>query len=158
MLFRSTGKSIEDVSSWVETNKKNLCHLFTVGDLNHLRRGGRLSYAKAFLGTILKIKPLLHVNVEGKLVQTGATRGRKSSLKKMVERMEKTIHNPEQQIIYISHGDCEDEIQSLKELILNTVPVKEIVVNYIGPVIGAHSGLGTIAIFYIGNDRFVPYE
>lgn len=155
--LKKEGHSLDDVAKWVEENKTNLCHLFTVGDLNHLRRGGRLSYAKAILGTILKIKPLLHVNKEGKLVQTGATRGRKSSLIKMVERMEKTIINPKEQTIYISHGDCLDEIIELKQIIMERLPVKDVIINYVGPVIGSHSGINTVAIFYLGTDRFVSY-
>src|SRR5690554_3313473 len=117
--MKNEGKNIEDVAKWVEINKKKICHLFTVGDLNYLRRGGRLSYSKAILGTILKIKPLLHVNDEGKLVQTGATRGKIKALKKMVERMKDTIINPETQVVYISHGDCKEEVKVLKELILS---------------------------------------
>lgn len=156
--MRKEGKSMEIVASWVENNKRNLCHVFTVLDLNYLKRSGRLSNAKAFLGTILKIKPLLHVNIDGKLVQTGATRGRKAALKRLVERMSETIQNSEQQLIYISHGDCVEDTEMLKELVLNTMSVKDIIVNYIGPVIGAHSGPGTIAIFYLGSDRFEPYN
>lgn len=155
--LKKEGYLMEDVAKWVEENKTNICHLFTVGDLNHLRRGGRLSYAKAILGTILRIKPLLHVNREGKLVQTGATRGRKTSLIKMVDRMEDTITNPENQVIYISHGDCLDEILELKEIIMERLPVKDVIINYVGPVIGSHSGINTVAIFYLGTDRFVNY-
>lgn len=155
--LKKQGKTIHEVTDWVENNKLRLCHLFTVGDLNHLRRGGRLSYAKALLGTILKIKPLLHVNIEGKLVQTGASRGRQTALKKMISRMEETIEKPEDQVVYISHGNCLEEVLELKEVILNTLPVKDVVINYVGPVIGTHSGVGTIAIFYLGNDRFLPY-
>lgn len=155
--LKKAGKSIEEVAKFAEDTKQDICHLFTVGDLNHLRRGGRLSYAKAFLGTMLKIKPLLHVNKEGKLVQTGSTRGRKQSLNKMIERMKETIDNPKDQVVYISHGDCLEEVLEMKREIIKELNVKEVVINYIGPVIGSHSGLGTVAIFYLGNDRSLPY-
>lgn len=156
--LKESGKTINEVYEWVENNKLRLCHLFTVGDLNHLRRGGRLSYAKALIGTILRIKPLLHVNTEGKLVQTGATRGRKSSLEKLVSRMIETIENAEEQVIYISHGDCLAEVEELKEIITNRLPVKDVIINFVGPVIGTHSGVDTIAIFYLGNDRTTSYK
>lgn len=154
--LRQEGKSIDEVASWVEKNKTKIVHLFTVGDLNHLRRGGRLSYGKAFLGSILRIKPLLHVTSDGKLVQTGMARGRMTSLKKMVERMTETIENP--QVIYISHGDCLEDALELKDMILEKLNVDDIVINFVGPVIGSHSGLDTLALFYIGNDRYQEYE
>lgn len=156
--LKQQGKTIEEVRDYVEAEKTSVCHLFTVGDLNHLRRGGRLSYGKALLGTLLKVKPLLHVNLEGKLVQTGTTRGRKQALNKLIERMAATIKKPEEQIIYISHGDSEDEANELKQEIIKRLKVKDVLINYIGPVIGSHSGLGTIAIFYLGNDRYLPYK
>lgn len=155
--LRKEGKTIEEVATWVESNRTKVSHLFTVGDLNHLRRGGRLSYGRALLGSILMIKPLLHVNEEGKLVQTGIARGRKTSLKRMVERLAKTIDNPDQ-VVYISHGDCLDDVLLFKEMLLEKVKVKDIVINYVGPVIGSHSGLDTIAVFYLGNDRFLKNE
>lgn len=155
--LKKQGKTIEEVAEWVEKNKKNICHLFTVGDLNHLARGGRLSHSKAIIGTLLKIKPLLHVSEEGKLVQTGSTRGRHSALVKMAERMTQTIKEPEHQTIFISHGDCLTDAQTLKSLIMERIPVKDIVINYVGPVIGGHSGINTLALFYLGNDRFLEY-
>lgn len=156
--MRNRGSSLEETAAWVENNKKQICHLFTVGDLNHLKRGGRLSYAKAFLGTILRIKPLLHVNNEGKLIQTGAVRGRRRVLERLVNRMENTITDAKEQLIYISHGDCEDEALELKRKIKERMAVKDVLINFIGPVIGSHSGIDTLAIFYLGNDRTVPYK
>ena len=155
--LKKSGKSIEEVASWVEENKTNISHLFTVGDLNHLKRGGRLSYSKALLGTILRVKPLLHVSLDGKLVQTGMTRGRKSSLDALVERMFATITNPKGQTVYISHGDCLEDAEYVKKEIMNRMPIDDIKINYVGPVIGSHSGPGTLAIFYVGKDRFVEY-
>ncbi len=151
------GQTIDEVATWCEANKLKVSHLFTVGDLNHLRRGGRLSSGKAFLGTLINIKPLLNVNLEGKLVQTGMARGRRQALNRLVERMRLTIENPREQTIFISHGDCLEDVGYLEEQIQLKIPVNGIIVHYIGPVIGSHSGLGTIAIFYLGNDRQTPY-
>jgi DegV family protein with EDD domain len=156
--MKQQNASLEELVLWAEKNKQRMCHLFTVGDLNHLRRGGRLSYAKAFLGTLLKIKPLLHVDMGGRLVQTGAVRGRRQALNKMVERMVQTIENPEEQEIFISHGDCLDDVIYVIDRIHEFMKVKNIVFNYVGPVIGSHSGIDTLAIFYLGNDRFTPYN
>ncbi len=155
--LKKQNASLEELVLWAEKNKQRLCHLFTVGDLNHLRRGGRLSYTKAFLGTILKIKPLLHVDMGGRLVQTGAVRGRRQVLNKMIERMMQTIENPEEQEVFISHGDCLDDVIYVIDRINESLKVKKIVFNYVGPVIGSHSGVDTLAIFYLGNDRFTPY-
>ncbi|MFY9536849.1 MAG: DegV family protein [Bacilli bacterium] len=155
--MKSEGAPLEETAAWIEKNKLKVCHLFTVGDLNHLKRGGRLSSSKAFLGTLLNVKPLLHVNNDGKLVQTQSTRGRCRVLAKMVDRMEKTIVQPERQFIYISHGDCWEDAEKLKRMVSERLPVKDIIVNYIGPIIGSHSGPDTLALFYLGNDREVPY-
>jgi len=151
--LRKEGKSLEEVAKWVEDNKRRISHLFTVGDLNHLKRGGRLSAGKAFIGTLIQLKPLLHVDNFGKLVPTGSARGRHHSLTKLVDRLVETIENPEDQLIYISHGDCIDDANDVKDLIMKKVNVKGVIIHYVGPVIGSHSGLGTLAIFYLGKDR-----
>lgn len=151
--MRKEGKSIEEVAEWAENNKQRIAHLFTVDDLNFLRRGGRLSLIPALLGTILRVKPLLHVSKEGRLTVEGKARGRSHAIERIFERMLETIEKPEEQIIYISHGDCLDDALLLKEKIEKALPVKEIKINYIGPVIGSHSGPGTLALFYMGNDR-----
>lgn len=156
-MMKKAGKSMDDVAKWVEENKLKVSHLFTVGDLNHLKRGGRLSSSKAFIGTILRVKPLLNVSTEGKLVQQEKARGRKTSLDMMVDRMEKTIENPKGQVVFISHGDCLEDAEYVKKEILKRMPVEKVLINFNGPVIGSHSGVGTLAIFYMGNDRFVEY-
>lgn len=147
------GKSLEEVAKWVEDNKINISHLFTVGDLNHLRRGGRLSPIKAIIGTILRVKPLLHVSSLGKLTVVDKSRGRMSSLDDLVNRMISSIDHPEGQTVYISHGDCLEDALYVKKQIMEKLPIKDFAINYIGPVIGSHSGLDTLAIFYIGHDR-----
>jgi len=151
--LKQEGKSIDEVAKWVEENKIKLSHLFTVDDLNHLKRGGRLSPVKAMVGTIMRVKPILHVSSLGKLTVQGKARGRQSAIAALVDRMAETIEKPEGQTIYISHGDCEEDALKAKELIINRLPIKDVVIGYIGPVIGSHSGPSTLAIFYLGNER-----
>ncbi|MDO9629723.1 MAG: DegV family protein [Acholeplasmataceae bacterium] len=151
--MRKKGSSILEIKDWLNSNKLNLCHLFTVDDLGTLKRGGRLSDTQAFLGTLLKVKPILHVSNEGKLVPLKKARGREFSLESMVELMKDKITSPEKQTIFISHGDCLEEAKKVGKLIQEKYKVKDIFYNTIGPVIGAHSGPGTIAVFFMGNQR-----
>lgn len=152
-LKRKEGKSIEEVKDWVLNNRLNLCHWFTVDDLFFLKRGGRISSTTALVGTALGIKPILHVDNEGKLVNVGKVRGRKNSLHELVNEMEKTCTKPEEQVIFISHGDCLEDAKYVEELIKNKFNVLEVVINYVDPVIGAHSGPGTVALFFLGTNR-----
>lgn len=147
------GKTLEEVRDYVERIKLNLCHWFTVDDLNHLKRGGRISAAAALLGSTLNIKPILHVNNEGHLIPVSKVRGRKHSIKKLVEQMMELGTELEGQTVFISHGDCAEDAQQLADMIQAQTPVKEVVVGYIGPVIGAHSGPGTLALFFLGKHR-----
>ncbi len=151
--MREKGKTMDEVAAWVESHKRKISHLFTVGDLNHLKRGGRLSAGKAFIGTLIGIKPLLHVDSVGRLVPTGSARGRHQSLCRLVDRTIATIEKPEEQVIYISHGDCLEDALFVKKQITEKLTVKDVVINHVGPVIGSHSGLNTLAIFYLGSDR-----
>jgi DegV family protein with EDD domain len=147
------GKEIELIKAQLESTKLNLCHLFTVADLGTLNRGGRLSNAQAFVGTLLKLKPILHVNNEGKLVALQKVRGRRSSLEMMVELIGERIKDPKEQTIIISHGDTLEEAQTVGAMIKENYGVKDIIYNIIGPIIGAHSGPGTIAVFFMGKYR-----
>ena len=147
------GKNKEEIVSWIEENKLKVNHWFTVDDLNHLKRGGRVSSTAAVVGTMLNIKPILHVNNEGKLIPLSKVKGRKKSIKVLQEKLKENIVNPEDQIIFISHGDCLEDAEHLRDLILKEVNVKDIIINNIGTVIGSHSGPGTLALFFIGNDR-----
>ena len=147
------GKKIEEVASWIEFNRLKIVHLFTVDDLGTLKRGGRLSDTQAFLGSLLKIKPILHVSDEGKLVPIKKARGRAFSLEQMVLMIQDHIKEPESQTIFISHGDCIEEAKEVGQMIKSKYGVKEIIYNTIGPIIGAHSGPGTIAVFFIGHQR-----
>ena len=147
------GKTIEELRDYVEEIKLRMAHWFTVDDLNHLKRGGRISAAAALLGSTLNIKPILHVDDEGHLIPAGKVRGRKNSLKSLLEKLIETGVDLAEQPIFISHGDTLEDAQLLAEMIRAELPVKEIVINYIGPVIGAHSGPGTIALFFLAKHR-----
>ena len=150
---REKGRSIEEVRDWVEQHKLNLCHQFTVDDLHFLKRGGRISATTAVLGSMLQIKPVLHVDDEGRLVNVGKARGRHASLKALVDKMELTAIDPKEQTVFISHGDCLEDAETVAQMVKDRMGVQEVYINYVGPVIGAHSGPGTLALFYVGTER-----
>ncbi len=147
------GASKDEVVSWLETNKLRMNHWFTVDDLGHLKRGGRLSGAAAFVGTLLDIKPILQVDNEGRLVPVSKIKGRKKSIKTLFEMLQENIESPEEQVIAISHGDCIEDVEYLKEMIQKEYKVKDVIINEVGPVIGSHAGPGTIALFFMGSKR-----
>jgi len=151
--LKEENKTIDQIVKWLESNKLNLIHLFTVDDLGTLKRGGRLSDTQAFLGGLLRIKPILHVDDQGRLVPLKKARGRSFSLESMVELMSDKIVDAEKQTIFISHGDCLEEAKQVGQMVIDKYHVKEVLYNEIGPVVGAHSGPGTIAIFFMGNKR-----
>jgi len=150
---RQDGKTIEEVYRWAEENKRKICHWFTVDDLIFLKRGGRIHASTALLGTMLKIKPVMHVDNEGRLVPVSKVRGRKAALTELVNHMKETATDPEQQTVFISHGDCFEEAEFVAGLVKERVGAKEIIINFVGPVIGAHSGPGTLALFFMGRER-----
>lgn len=151
--MRDEGKSIEDVRDWLEDNKLNLAHWFTVDDLNHLKRGGRVSVATALVGTMLAIKPVLHVDDEGHLINMSKARGRAASLKALVDKMEEDAIDPANQTIFISHGDSEADARKVADMIKESFGVEVKVIDFVGPVIGCHAGPGVIALFYLGRKR-----
>ena len=151
-LQKAGGKTIEEVHAFCEETKLKVAHWFTVDDLHQLKRGGRISGATALIGTMLNIKPVLHVDNEGKLINMSKARGRNGAIQALVDRMEKTAVEPEKQTIFISHGNCYDEAKRLAELVHERFGCKS-VINFVGPTIGAHSGQGTLALFYIGTER-----
>ena len=151
--LKKQGKTMEEVRDWTEEHKLNLCHWFTVDDLHFLKRGGRISAATAVLGTMLSIKPVMHVDNEGHLIKGGTARGRNASLKALVDHMEQTVLDLKGQSIFISHGDCLADAQKVADDIRARFGVEDIVINYVGPVIGAHSGPGTVALFFMGSER-----
>ena len=145
------GKSIEEVRDWVEENKLHLCHWFTVDDLHFLKRGGRISAATAVVGTMLSIKPVLHVDDEGHLISMGKARGRGASLTALVDHMEQTVTDVDP--VFISHGDCLADAEKVAADVKKRFGTKDVVINNVGPVIGAHSGPGTLALFFLGTKR-----
>lgn len=150
---RERGHSIDEVRDWVEEHKLNICHQFTVDDLHFLKRGGRISGATAVVGSMLHIKPVLHVDNEGRLASTGKARGRHASLKALVDRMEQTAIDSGSLTVFVSHGDCPEDAQAVADMVKRRFGVHEIYINHVGPVIGAHSGPGTLALFYMGTER-----
>lgn len=148
-----SGASIEETAAYVKGLVPALCHYFTVEDLYHLKRGGRVSATTAFVGTMLKIKPVLHVDDEGHLIAIGKAMGRKKSISALVDKMtELSVMAPDDPI-FISHGDCEEDVEFLKKLLEKSFGGHAIYVAPIGPVIGTHSGAGTLAVFFVGKHR-----
>ena len=148
---RKKGRTIEEVRDWAEANKLSLCHQFTVDDLHFLKRGGRISATTAVVGSMLQIKPVLHVDDEGHLINIGKARGRQSSLKALVDKMEKTVTEAGKQTVFISHGDCLEDAEAVAQMVRERFGTQDIRINYVGPVIGAHSGPGTLALFLSGH-------
>lgn len=151
--MQKEGKSIEEVRDFVEDNKMKLAHWFTVNDLFFLKRGGRVSAATALVGTMLNIKPVMHVDDEGKLIKVTTARGRKTSIDALFEKAKATAIDPAIQTMFISHGDCIEDAEYLANKLKTELSVKDVVISYVGPVIGAHSGPGTLALFFIGTNR-----
>ena len=147
------GASLDEVADYADGLKLKICHHFTVDNLFHLKRGGRVSGATAIIGSVLKIKPLLHVDNEGKLKSVGKAMGRKKALSKLAENMFAAADMTENDPIFISHGDCIDEVEEVKAMIVKKFPNNPITVHYIGSVIGTHAGCGTIALFHKGKNR-----
>ncbi len=150
---REQGLAIEDNARWINDHVLNNVHWFTVDDLMFLKRGGRISAATAILGTTLQIKPVMHVDDEGHLIPVEKAQGRRSSLKTIARKMQESGVGLDAQTVYIGHGDARGDAEFLAEVIRKTVPVQGIHIGMISPVIGAHSGPGTIALFFVGSRR-----
>ena len=151
---RLAGESMEAVRDWCEENKLRLCHWFTVDDLMHLKRGGRVSAATAVVGTMLQIKPVLHVDDEGRLINVSKARGRRASLDALVSKAGELATEPAaQRLMLISHSDCETDAQYVADQIKEKYGVQRIELNNIGPVIGSHTGPGCVALFFLGDSR-----
>lgn len=153
VMKKREGYTIEQLHDWLVDNRLKLCHWFTVDDLFYLKRGGRVSGASAVVGTVLSIKPILHVSNEGRLVAKAKAIGRKRAIDTLVEKMKETAIDPAEQTIFISHGDCPEDANYLAEKIKAEMNVKDVFIHYIEPVIGCHAGPGTLALFYVGNSR-----
>lgn len=155
VMMREAGKSLDEIISWLEENRLHVVHNFTVNDLFHLYRGGRLSKAAAFVGTMIQIKPVLHVDNEGCLVPQRKVRGRKKSLIALVDAMEQQVGSwrDKNDIIFISHGDCEEDARFVADLVKERMGYETFLINYVGPTIGAHTGPGVVTLFYMGDYR-----
>ena len=150
---RDEGLSLEELTAWCEENKLHVCHWFTVNDLMYLKRGGRISATTAVLGTMLQIKPILHVDDEGHLVNMIKARGRKGSIEGLVKKLQELGEGYDNNTVFICHGDCLEEAEQLKALAQQCQGVKEVFVGNLGAVIGSHAGPGTLALFFMGKHR-----
>lgn len=150
---QKAGASIEEVRDFVETEKLHMAHWFTVDELTYLKRGGRLSPTVAAVGTMLNIKPVMHVDNEGHLIPVEKVRGRKAALAALVKHMRETVVDPEPQTVMISHSCCQEEAERLRQEVLDEFHVKEVLITDIGPIIGAHTGPGLVALFFLGTCR-----
>lgn len=150
---KQNGMSLEETAKWVEENRLHLCHWFTVDDLMYLHRGGRIRAATALVGTMLKIKPVLHVDDEGHLINVGKARGRRASMDALAAKIAELALPGENDTMFISHGDCIDDARYLESVLRKKYAVKNVVIHYVGCVIGSHSGPGTLALFFLGKHR-----
>lgn len=150
-MMKKSGSTIEEVENWVNENKLRACHWFTVDDLHHLKRGGRISPAIAVVGSILNVKPLLSMNNEGNIYVFGKVRGRKNTLDLMSSKIENL--NPQENQVFVGHGDCIEDAKYVANKISSIVPKINIQMVYLGPIIGTHTGPGTVALAFMGNSR-----
>ena len=150
---KKAGESIEQVRDWVEENKLHLCHWFTVNDLMHLKRGGRVSAATALVGTMLSIKPVLHMDNEGHLINMSKARGRRASLDALAAKVGELGIDPANQTMFVSHSDCIDDARYVADRVKEKYGTQNFYFNYIGPVIGSHTGVGCVALFFLGKER-----
>ena len=150
---KNEGMSLPELAKWVEDTRPHLCHWFTVDDLMHLKRGGRVSAATAIVGTMLNIKPVLHVDDEGHLISKAKARGRKASIEMLLEKAVQLGAGYDNSTMFICHGDCLADAQYLEKRLKETCGVKTVVIGYTGAVIGSHSGPGTLALFFLGEHR-----
>lgn len=151
-LEKAGGKSMHEVRDFVEAQKLHICHWYTVDDLQHLKRGGRIGGTTARLGTMLNIKPVMNMDNEGKLAAVSKARGRAAALRALVDKMGEQAIEPEKQTVFIAHADCYNDAHKVAEMVHERFGSKSLI-NYIGPVIGAHAGPGTVALFFVGKER-----
>lgn len=147
------GLSAEEIVAWLEENKKNVVHSFVVDSLSHLKRGGRISGATAAIGGILNIKPSLYIDDEGRVTQGEKIKGKRKVLRFLVNEVKEKAIDSDNETLYICHGDCLEDAESLKNMILEEVNFKNVVINYLGNVIGAHAGPGVLGVSFLGKKR-----
>ena len=150
---RDEGMPLEELYAWAEDAKLHLCHWFTVDDLMYLKRGGRISAATAVVGTMLQIKPVLHMDDEGHLISMAKARGRKASIDALVRKVGELGQDYDNSTMFISHGDCLEDAEYLASQLREKCGAKEVIISYVGAVIGSHSGPGTVALFFLGKHR-----
>lgn len=150
---RDEGMTLDELTAWCEDNKLKLCHWVIADDLMYLMRGGRVSAASAVAGTLLQIKPLIHVDNAGKLIPVGKLRGRKAAIKMLCDKVGQTGIDGANDTIFICHGDCEEDAKTLEAMLKEKYGTKNVFYYYIGAVIGSHAGPGTMAVFYLGTER-----
>ena len=148
---RDEGMDLEDLAAWLEANKLNVCHWVTVDDLSHLKRGGRISATSAIVGSMLNIKPIIHVDNDGHLINTAKVRGRKAAMEYLVKKFSETATDFDN--VFIGHGDCPEDAAALEEMLRAKYAIKNITTGYVGPVIGAHTGPGVLVVFFMGTQR-----
>ena len=151
--MRDEGMDIDSLAAWVEENKLHLCHWVTVDDLTHLKRGGRISATTALVGTMLNIKPIIHVDNDGHLINVSKIRGRKAAMEHLVKQMQQRQAGFNNETAFIAHGDCPEDAAVLEAMIKEQCGVKHVITGYVGPVIGAHTGPGVLALFFLGSER-----
>ena len=147
---RDAGESLDEVTAWLEENKLKICHWVTVEDLNHLKRGGRVSAATAMVGTMLNIKPIIHVSDEGKLVSVAKARGRKAAIEYITK---KVADATDKDMVFVGHGDCPEDAEICAKILKEKYGVKNVHIGYVGAVIGAHTGPGVLVTFFLGEKR-----
>jgi DegV family protein with EDD domain len=150
---RDEGKTLEELTAWVEENKQHICHWVTVDDLSHLKRGGRISATTALVGTMLNIKPIIYVNEEGKLINTAKVRGRKAAIDFLVKKAQELGEGYDNETMFVAHGDCPEDAAALEAALKEKCGVKNVITGYVGPVIGAHTGPGVLVVFFMGKQR-----
>ena len=150
---RDEGLSLDELTTWVEENKLHLCHWVTVDDLSHLKRGGRISATTALVGTMLNIKPIIHVDDEGHLINVGKCRGRKAATEFIAAKVGELGEGFDNSTVFIAHGDCPEDAAVLADIVKSKYGVKEVITGYVGPVIGAHTGPGVLVVFFMGKNR-----
>ncbi len=150
---RDEGLPLEELAAWVEENRLNIAHWFTVDDLMYLKRGGRISAATALVGTMLQIKPILYVDREGHLINVAKARGRKASLEALLKKMVELGEGYENETVFLCHGDCIEDAQTLKSMILEKTGCRNVMIGNLGAVIGSHAGPGTVSLFFMGKER-----
>ena len=151
--LRDAGKSIEETAAWIEEHKRNVCHWVTVEDLMHLKRGGRVSAATAVVGTMLNIKPIIRVDDNGRLESLAKCRGRKAALNYLLDRMAESFDPEIDDTVFIGHGDCMEDARYLEQKVRERFGVQNVHINYIGAVVGAHTGPGVAVLFFYGKKR-----